>query len=60
MFHVHSFGSLRVLIDEATGAVVAVQDRATGAAASLNFSPAYIARAKQSAVLAFESQYSEV
>lgn len=55
MFDVFYFGALRVLIDSATGEVKAVQDRISGEAAAFRFSPDYIARASQSAILAFES-----
>lgn len=60
MFDVHFFGALRVLVDQATGQVIAVQDRISGEAATFRFSPDYIARAVQSAILAHESQFSEV
>lgn len=55
MFTIHFHGALRVLIDEATGKVAAVQDRISGEAASLRYSPEYILAAEVSAMLAFES-----
>lgn len=53
-------GALRVLSDEATGSILAVQCRTSGADASVaGFSPDYILAAKTAAILAYESQYSE-
>ena len=61
MFHVFFYGPLRVLVCDATGAVVAVQDRTSAGypAAALRFSPAYIASAEAFALNAFESLFSE-
>lgn len=59
MLDVHFYGALRVLVDQATGRIVSVQDRISGADASFTFSPDYIARAKTAATLAHESQFSE-
>lgn len=55
----HFFGALRVLVCQATGRILATQDRISGEAAALHFSPNYIARAEQFATLAHESQFSE-
>lgn len=55
MFTVYFHGALRVLIDESTGKVAAVQDRISGEAASLRYSREYIAAAECAAILAFES-----
>lgn len=59
MFDVHFYGSLKVLVDQASGAILAVQSKLTGAAASFTASPAYIADAVASAQRAHESLYSE-
>jgi len=56
MFAIYFVGTLRVLIDEASGAVVAIQNRVTGAAASFTHSPEVIASAVASASRAFASQ----
>jgi hypothetical protein len=56
MFDIYFYGALRVLIDSFTGALVAVQDRISGEAASLRYSPDYISRAVSAAMLAHESQ----
>lgn len=39
------FGALRVILDNASGRVLAVQDRISGESASFRFSPDYITRA---------------
>ena len=52
MFH----GPLKLFLDPQTGAMVGVQDKATGAAASLLYRPAYIAHAKTQARAAWESR----
>lgn len=59
MFEIFFFGALRVLIDTATGKIAATQDRISGEAAALRFSPAYIARAETDALRAFDSLMSE-
>ena len=55
MFDVYFYGPLRVLIDQDTGAVLAVQDRVSGCAAALRYSPEYIARAIAHARMAHEA-----
>lgn len=45
LYDVIFYGPLRVLICQATGAILGVQDRVSGCAASLRYSPDYIARA---------------
>lgn len=55
MFTIYFHGALRVLIDESTGTVASVQDRISGFAASLRYSPEYILAASRAALLAFES-----
>ncbi len=55
MFTIYFHGALRVLIDEASGTVAAVQDRVSGVAASLRYSAEYIRAAETAALLAFES-----
>lgn len=44
-----SFGALRVVMNSASGEILAVQDRITGEAAEFRYSPDYIARAKREA-----------
>lgn len=51
-------GPLRVLLNEATGDFVSVQDRISGADARLMYSLAYVARAVASAQLAWGSMYA--
>jgi len=58
MFDVYHYGALRVLVDQVTAEVI-VQDRISGCAAALRYSPAYIVRAEQFATLAHESRYAE-
>lgn len=60
MFNVYFYGPLRVLVDTATQTVAAVQDRISGVAASLRFSPDYIRAAEKFALTAEASLYSEV
>lgn len=55
MTDVYTFGAVRVLIDSSTGAILAVQCRITGQAASLMFSPEYISRAIAQAHMAWAS-----
>lgn len=55
MFDVYTFGPLRVLVDSATGAIVAVQDTLTGCAASLLYSRRSIAEAMVRAHQAWQS-----
>jgi hypothetical protein len=50
-----TFGPLRVLVNDETGAIVAVQDSLTGVAASLLYSKGSIARVQTLATLAWES-----
>lgn len=58
MFDVYHYGALRVLVDQVTGEAL-VQDRISGIAAALRYSPGYIAQAEQFATIAHESRYSE-
>ncbi len=44
-----SYGALRVVMDSASGKILAVQDRITGEAAEFRYHPDYIARAKREA-----------
>jgi len=55
MFNVYFHGALRVLVDVGSARIVAVQDRISGEAAALRFSPAYILAASTAALRAFES-----
>ena len=55
MFNVYFFGSLAVTVDVASGAILAVTDRVSGLAASLRYSPAYIAQARSYAHQAWAS-----
>lgn len=59
MFDVYFFGALRVLVEQASGKILAVQDRISGDSAEFRFSPDYIARARTFAENAHESQFSE-
>ena len=59
MFNVYFYGPLRILVCDATGNVVSVQDRVSGIDAALRYSQAYILAAKTYAVNAQESLYSE-
>lgn len=54
----HNFGPLRVVLNDATGEVLAVQDRITGCDARFLYSLSFVARARASAVLAWESMYA--
>lgn len=56
IYSVYSFGALRVLISDATGDLLGVQDRISGEAASLRYSATYIARAVEFALRAHASQ----
>lgn len=59
MLHYHfNFGPLRVILDEATGDLVSVQDRISGADARFIYSLSYVARAVASASLAWGSMYA--
>jgi hypothetical protein len=51
----YQFGPLRVLIDDTSGTVLAVQDALTGCAASLLYSQRDIAQAVKQAELAWAS-----
>jgi hypothetical protein len=59
MFSTYFYGTLKVLVDEASGAIMAVQSKLDGASASFTASPAYIAAAVDFAQRAHESQFSE-
>lgn len=56
---VYLYGSLRVLVEDASGAVVAVQCRATGCAAEGRYRAAYVAAATAYALRAHASIHSE-
>lgn len=60
MHDIYFYGPLRVIINTQTGTILAVQDRISGEAAIFRFSPAYIAKAEQSARLAHFSLADEV
>ena len=51
LFTVYFFGPLKVVLNDATGEVVSVQDRITGASADFAFAPGYIDAAKRHAFL---------
>jgi len=55
MYETFTIGPLRVILDEATGAVVSVQDKLSGCAAGLMYPRTAIAHAVTQAVLAWES-----
>lgn len=53
-----SYGPLRVILNDATGELVSVQDRITGADARFLYALSYVARAVAAATLAWESIYA--
>jgi hypothetical protein len=55
MFTSYTFGPLRVILDTDTGAIVSVQDSATGCAAAFLYTRAAILHATTQARLAWES-----
>jgi hypothetical protein len=59
MFNVYFYGPLRVLVDAETQTVATVQDRISGENAIFRFSPDYILAAKEFALRAEASLFSE-
>jgi hypothetical protein len=55
LMDVYTVGRLRVLIEQATGEVVSIQDAVSGCAASLMYCKAEIANAQTAAHLAWAS-----
>ena len=55
MFDIYFYGPMRVILDSETGAIVGVQDRISGMAATFTFSPSYILEAKQFAQRQFDA-----
>lgn len=56
---VYLYGSLRVIVEDSSGAIVAVQCRATGCAAEGRYRAAYLAEATSYALRAHASIHSE-